>query len=232
MSSRCTTFATVRSTLRTVSRNGHSQALSMCAWPTALTRWADARAGAASTSASSARARAAVPATSWWSRASSARSAARSSSHRRASASGSVRDSPSTTSRSAASAATSRSRSTTSARATRYSGRSSAVRRSPCSVGRKPLGPSSVGFAAASTYSSTCSPGRAGSQEFCGFSPLTTRPSARRASASAWKPGCATSHPRSSTSSGQRASSGTVPVTRNQLVPHAGPQASPTAAGT
>ncbi len=50
------TLAQVRATLRTVSRVGQSQAESMCAWPTAESRWALARAGNASAGASSARA--------------------------------------------------------------------------------------------------------------------------------------------------------------------------------
>ena len=64
----------VRATLRTVSRSGHSQAESMCAWPTALMRCAVAPAGAASAVAVRARAAAAVPATSSGHTASSARS--------------------------------------------------------------------------------------------------------------------------------------------------------------
>ena len=36
----CRALANVRVTLRTVSRTGHSHAESMCAWPTAYTRWA------------------------------------------------------------------------------------------------------------------------------------------------------------------------------------------------
>ncbi len=51
---------TVRATLRTVSRTGHSHAESMCAWPTAEMRWAPSYAGRASTAASSPRAALAV----------------------------------------------------------------------------------------------------------------------------------------------------------------------------
>src|SRR6476660_10448071 len=40
------TLETVRATLRTVSRSGHSHAESMWAWQTAEIRWADAAAGA------------------------------------------------------------------------------------------------------------------------------------------------------------------------------------------
>ena len=54
-------MATVRATLRTVSRTGHSQAESMCACPTAETRCAPAYAGRPSTAASAPRAAAAVP---------------------------------------------------------------------------------------------------------------------------------------------------------------------------
>ncbi len=57
VSSRSTTLAVVRATLRTVSRSGHSQAESMCACPTAESRWALACAGAARVAASAARAR-------------------------------------------------------------------------------------------------------------------------------------------------------------------------------
>ncbi|CAM5640959.1 hypothetical protein SCANM63S_03636 [Streptomyces canarius] len=67
----------VRATLRTVSRSGHSQAESMCAWPTALIRCADGTAGDDRTSVSCSRARPAVPFTSWRSTESSARSTAR-----------------------------------------------------------------------------------------------------------------------------------------------------------
>ncbi len=49
-------LATVRATLRRVSRTGHSQAESMCAWPMALMSMAEALAGLASTSDSAARA--------------------------------------------------------------------------------------------------------------------------------------------------------------------------------
>ena len=55
------TFETVRATLRTVSRSGHSQAESMCACPTAEIRCADAYAGLASRGANCSRAAAAVP---------------------------------------------------------------------------------------------------------------------------------------------------------------------------
>lgn len=75
----------VRATLRTVSRSGQSHAESMWAWPIALIRCAEARAGAASAPASSARAAAAVPATSQRSTASRAESMARRISYRRAS---------------------------------------------------------------------------------------------------------------------------------------------------
>ncbi len=70
------TFEKVRATLRRVSRTGQSQAESMCAWPTAVTRCALAWAGAASTAASSLRPAAAVPATSSGSTASHMRSSA------------------------------------------------------------------------------------------------------------------------------------------------------------
>ena len=53
-------MATVRVTLRTVSRTGHSQAESMCAWPTAETRWAPSYAGRPSAAASAPRAALAV----------------------------------------------------------------------------------------------------------------------------------------------------------------------------
>ena len=55
-------MATVRVTLRTVSRTGHSHAESMCAWPTAETRWAPSYAGRPSAAVSAPRAAVAVPA--------------------------------------------------------------------------------------------------------------------------------------------------------------------------
>ena len=55
-SMRASALETVRATLRFVSRTGHNQAESMCAWPMALMRMAEALAGLASTPASSARA--------------------------------------------------------------------------------------------------------------------------------------------------------------------------------
>ena len=83
---RAVTFDAVLATFRTVSRSGHSQAESMWACPTALTRWALATAGAASCGASTARAAEAVPEMSFRSSvASSARSSARSRFQRRGS---------------------------------------------------------------------------------------------------------------------------------------------------
>ena len=57
---RSRTLETVRATLRRVSRSGHSHAESMCAWPTALTSWAEAWAGRDIAGASAARAAPAV----------------------------------------------------------------------------------------------------------------------------------------------------------------------------
>ena len=71
------TLAKVRAHLRFVSRTGHSQALSMWAWPTALIRWALADAGRDSGSASSLRASTAPAATPARSSTSSARLSAR-----------------------------------------------------------------------------------------------------------------------------------------------------------
>ena len=64
-SARARTFANVRAHLRMVSRTGHSQAESMCAWPAAETSGALALAGAESTPASRPRAAPAPPAMSF-----------------------------------------------------------------------------------------------------------------------------------------------------------------------
>ena len=93
------------------------------------------------------------------------------------------------------------------------------------------------GLAAASTYRSTASPPDAdsaiGIQRFIGFRPLSALPSGRCTSASAEKPGRSMANPRSTTAWTMAPvhSAGTLPVRWNQLVPHAGPQASPIALG-
>ena len=104
---RPSTLENVRAHLRIVSRFGHSHAESMCAWPTATRRCALARAGVASSGASSLRATAAVAATSWRSSASIARSTPRNTWSRRGSSSRSCRSSFTRMSRSIASASTS-----------------------------------------------------------------------------------------------------------------------------
>ncbi len=177
---RCATFDEVRATLRTVSRSGHSHAESMWACPTALTRCAEALAGAASTPASASRARPALPATSARSRASRQRSTARSNSKRRASPVESCVIRLPTTSRSWTSSHTSCSKTASSIRVSRYSGSSLAVRRSPSRVGDWPT---RIGLDAASTYHSTSSPPSTGAptrtQALCGLSAFTASPSAR-----------------------------------------------------
>ena len=57
---RATAEANVRTHLRTVSRIGHSHAVSMWAWPVAMARWADGAVGVASAGARTARASAGV----------------------------------------------------------------------------------------------------------------------------------------------------------------------------
>lgn len=141
-----TTLEVVRATLRTVSRSGHSQAESMCAWPTADSRCAEAFAGESSTSRSRSRAAVALAPTASRSRASRQRSTARRISQRRAEPSGSCRISWSSTSRSWTSSHTCRSKTARSIRSTRYSGSLPAVSWSPSG-----LTPSRIsGLAAAS----------------------------------------------------------------------------------
>ncbi len=185
------TFAKVRDALRTVSRSGHSQAESMCACPVADSRCALAWAGRESTSASSARAPAAVAGTSCRSSASSANSRARRISWRRGSCSGSSRISSARTSMSRTRCQTSSSNTARSAEPKRYSGRSPAVSTSPSTVGSKPC--STAGLAAASSSSRTGSPPAAGEPtgtwRLRGCTPLIGTPAASYTSPSAWKPG-------------------------------------------
>ena len=87
-------FEKVRAHLRFVSRSGHNQAESMCAWPVAITVRAEALAGAESTGSSSRRAAGALACRSSGSAASSAAVSAVRMSKRRGDCSGRVCISP------------------------------------------------------------------------------------------------------------------------------------------
>ena len=141
----------MRPHLRTVSASGHSHAVSMWACPVAMTRWAPERAGTARAPATAALAAAAAPSGEAATRSRAATIADRSR-DRRGSSVGSVRITPSRTSRSWTSASASGSTTTSSARSSRYSGRSPAVSGDPIDDGRNC---GNVGFDAASTTSST-----------------------------------------------------------------------------
>ena len=143
------TLEKVRAHLRIVSRMGHSQALSMCACPTATTRCALADAGRESASVSSPRAAAAVPATSSGSVASIARCSANKISARRLESSGSSCISPDNVQMSARSSHTCTFRRARASSLITYSGVSIAVAGSPLGVGLKPVFATS-GLAAAS----------------------------------------------------------------------------------
>ncbi len=119
---RCSAFANVRAHLRFVSRIGHNHALSMCALPTAVTRWASSRAWRASAGASAARAADAEPRTSSESTLAHAASSAASTSARRALPTGNSSSNFRSTCMSKYSASTSRCATASSARFRRYDG--------------------------------------------------------------------------------------------------------------
>ena len=106
-----------------------------------------------------------------------------------------------------------------------------AVAGEPSGVGRNCT---RIGFDAASTTSSTGpgSPGTASAWRR-GWMPCTGRPFASRTRPSHWKPGESARKPRSRRASTRRPdqAAGTVPVKRNHVVPHGGPQRCPTANG-
>lgn len=95
-----------------------------------------------------------------------------------------------------------------------------------------------TGLEAASTCRRTSSPPSTGApirtHWLRGLMPFTGVPSGRYTSPSHWKPGMFSSKPRSRIASTVRPAhaSGTVPVTRNQLVPHGAPQRVPTVIGS
>ena len=117
-----------------------------------------------------------------------------------------------------------------------YSGSVPEVSLAPSRVGRVQALPGTSGLPAASTYRSTgpevCGSGTA---LFLGAMPLSRMPSGLQAAPSAWKPGCWSRKPRSTTSSARVPSdgqpSGTEPVTWNQTVDHGAPQGVPTGWG-
>ena len=178
----------MRRHLRTVSRNGHSHAVSMCAWPTATIRCALRRAGRASAGREHAPAAARrcrrrrsgragrTPWPAW-----------RSTRWRRASVSGSAVTRPRSTSTSSSSSKTSSSRRPRSARRSVYSGASPAVAKraerrragTPGTPGSTPPRPAASSGPAGASGSGT--PVRRG------WTPCSGTPSCHT-SPSAWKP--------------------------------------------
>ena len=130
------------------------------------------------------------------------------------------------------SASASASTTTSSARSRRYSGRSPAVSGEPSGDGRNC---GNIGFDAASTTQLDRArlAGAAATAWRRGWMPCTGRPLASRTRPSHWKPGESSRNPRSSSASTRRPdhAAGTSPVNRNHVVPHGGPQRSPTANG-
>ena len=229
-----TAEANVRVHLRTVSPIGHSHAVSMWAWPVAITWWALARAGTPSASATAARA----------GTAGSSQPPGGAATTSRARADGGPDAGSARIVDRAARASRRRGRRGRAAGPRRRRRRRPARRApadtegvlpavagEPSGVGRNCM---RIGFDAASTTSSTGpgSPGTASAWRR-GWMPCTGRPFASRTRPSHWKPGESARKPRSRSASTRRPdqAAGTVPVKRNHVVPHGGPQRSPTANG-
>ena len=188
VSSRCSTFAIVRATLRRVSRNGQSHAESMCEWPMALMRWPCGEAGESTALASTARARPTVD-----------RRSGRCRARRGCARSRTAGPRPGSSRAAARLPAAGRPRGRRTARrppgrggrartpSNRYWGSSPAVAGSPSRVGRNATGMpcgdtgSTTGLAAASMSTSiaprSSSTGSAGIQRDAGCTPFTRRPS-------------------------------------------------------